>query len=195
MTGELVPDHRQLRMSDADREQVVSRLQTAVSEGRLTLPEFEERVEGVLAARTYGDVEPFLADLPEAVFGQPAVRDVLELRSHASGLKRRGRWIVPRRLVLNSRAGSIKLNFVNAVLSYPLVEIEIEAIASSTELVLPRGASADVDDIEMIASSVASKVLAPSDPGATGTRFVVRGRQKASSLKVRYERRFLRWRW
>jgi Domain of unknown function (DUF1707) len=181
-------------MSDAEREQVVARLQHAVGEGRLTLPEFEERVTAVLHARTYADVEPHLADLP-AVSGQPVVREVVELRNHASGLKRDGRWIVPRRLVLSSKAGSTKLNFVQAVFTSSSVEIDIEVTAGSTELVLPRGASADVDEVEMIASSVKSKVLSPNDPGATGPRFVVRGRQKASSLKVRYERRFLRWRW
>ena len=181
-------------MSDADREQVVARLNTAVAEGRLTLSEFEERVSGVLGARTYGEVEPYLADLPAATGPRPA-RDVVELRNHASSMKRSGRWIVPRRLVVNSKAGSVKLNFVDAVVNYPIVEIEIDVIAGSTELVLPRGASADVDDVEMVASSVKSKVLSPTDPGAVGPRFVVRGRQKAGSLKVRYERRFLRWRW
>jgi hypothetical protein len=102
---------------------------------------------------------------------------------------------VPRRLVLNNKAGSTKLNFVEAVFTSSVVEIEVEVTAGSTELVLPRGASADVDDIDMFASSVKSKVFSPQDPRATGPRFVVRGRQKASSLKVRYERRFLRWRW
>ncbi len=181
-------------MSDAEREQVVARLGSAVSEGRLTLSEFEERVAAVLRSRTYGEVEPYLADLPVAG-SQSVVRDVVELRNHASGLKRTGRWIVPRRLVLNSKAGATKLNFVEAVFTSAGVEIDIDVTASSVELVLPRGASADVDDVEMFSSSLKSKVLSPNDPGATGPRFAVRGRQKASSLKVRYERRFLRWRW
>src|SRR2546423_7838572 len=47
VTGEMLPQ-RDLRMSDADRERVVGWLKSAVSEGRLTLGEFEERVDGVL---------------------------------------------------------------------------------------------------------------------------------------------------
>jgi hypothetical protein len=191
VTGELVPDRRQLRMSDADREQVVARLNAAAGEGRLTLAEFEERVAVVLGARTYGEIEPLLADLPEA----PAVREVVELRNRASGLKRSGRWIVPRRLVVHSRAGGIKLDFVEAVLSHPVVELELDAASSSIQLVLPRGAAADVDDIEMIASSVKSKVPLPTDPDVRGPRFVVHGLLKASSLRVRYQRRLLHWRW
>ena len=62
MSSELVPNPKHL-MADADRERVVTRLHGAVGEGRLTLGEFEDRVSGVLAARTFGEIEPFVADL------------------------------------------------------------------------------------------------------------------------------------
>jgi len=184
-----------MRISDAEREQIVARLNTAVSEGRLTLAEFEERVDGVLRARTYGEVETFVADLP---IGAPLAvpsRDVVEVRNHASSMKRKGRWSVPRRLVLVSKAGSMKLNFADAVIGHQVVEVELDVVASSTELVLPAGATADIDDIEQIASSAKSHVPAAYDAYPSGFRFRVTGRMRASSLKVRYERRFWRWRW
>ncbi|HSP38066.1 MAG TPA: DUF1707 domain-containing protein [Frankiaceae bacterium] len=53
-----------LRASDADRERVAFSLQTAVSEGRLTLEEYDERVASVYAAKTYGDLAAVTADLP-----------------------------------------------------------------------------------------------------------------------------------
>jgi len=53
-----------LRASDADREQVAERLRQATAEGRLTAEELEERLEAVFAARTYGDLDPHVADLP-----------------------------------------------------------------------------------------------------------------------------------
>src|SRR5262245_562667 len=111
-------------MSDTDREQVVAQLHTAVAEGRLTLSELEERVQGVLQARTYGEVEPYVADLPGVP--RPSVREVVELRSQASSLKRAGRWTVPRRLVVSNRAGSVRLNFVDAQIQYPVVEIDLD---------------------------------------------------------------------
>jgi hypothetical protein len=53
-----------LRASDADREQVAERLRHATAEGRLTATELEERLEAVFAARTYGELDALVADLP-----------------------------------------------------------------------------------------------------------------------------------
>jgi hypothetical protein len=89
----------------------------------------------------------------------------------------------------------VKLNFTDAVIDHPVVELDIEVFAGSVELVVPRGASADIDDVEVVAGSVKSKVPVPADPTATGPRFVIAGSNKAGSVKVRYERRFWRWRW
>lgn len=59
-----------LRASDADREQVAERLRHATGEGRLLAEELEERLEAVFSARTYGDLDAVVADLP----GTTAVR-------------------------------------------------------------------------------------------------------------------------
>lgn len=189
------PQNPALRLSDADRERVVGWLGTALSEGRLTLVEFEERVDAVLRARTYDEVQPYLADLPVAAAAARPAPESGELRTVASGLKRRGRWLVPRRLVVRNKAGSVKLDFAEAVISYPVVEIELQAQAGSTELILPRGATADICDVRMVASSAKSKVPAGHEQSGEGPHFVVTGDQKASSLKVRYRRRFWRWSW
>lgn len=54
----------QMRASDADRERVAERLREAVGEGRLTLDECDERLRGVWAAKTFGELDQFLVDLP-----------------------------------------------------------------------------------------------------------------------------------
>lgn len=184
-------------MADADRERVVARLQVAVGEGRLTLDEFEQRIGGVLAARTFGEVEPYVADLPDVPTPAAATpREYAELRATASDLKRRGQWVVPRQLSVYNKAGSVKLDFTDAVIPHRVVDIELDSMAGSTTLVVPRGASVTTEDVEMIASSstIRKVPMGPSLDG-TGVHFVVRGRQKASSLNVRYQRRFWRWRW
>jgi hypothetical protein len=56
--------HHSLRASDADRDAVVERLRDAAGEGRLEPDELEQRVDGALRARTYGDLAELLADLP-----------------------------------------------------------------------------------------------------------------------------------
>jgi uncharacterized protein DUF1707 len=57
-----------LRASDADRDDVARRLRDAAGEGRLEPDELEERLDAALRARTYGDLQGLLVDLP----GKPA---------------------------------------------------------------------------------------------------------------------------
>jgi Domain of unknown function (DUF1707) len=53
-----------LRASDADRETVVDRLRRAAAEGRLEPHELEERLHAALRARTYGELNRLVVDLP-----------------------------------------------------------------------------------------------------------------------------------
>jgi hypothetical protein len=53
-----------VRASDADREAVVSRLQTAVGEGRIDLDEFGQRAGAAYAATTRAELDLLVADLP-----------------------------------------------------------------------------------------------------------------------------------
>jgi hypothetical protein len=53
-----------LRASDSDREQVAERLRRATVEGRLSAEELEGRLEELYSARTYGELDALVADLP-----------------------------------------------------------------------------------------------------------------------------------
>lgn len=53
-----------LRASDDDRQRVVAALERHTAAGRLTLDEYADRVDLVLAARTHGDLSEVTADLP-----------------------------------------------------------------------------------------------------------------------------------
>jgi uncharacterized protein DUF1707 len=57
-------DLSRMRISDADRSEVIDILQRATVEGRLDLDELEDRVSSALAARTWSDVDPLIEDLP-----------------------------------------------------------------------------------------------------------------------------------
>ena len=57
-------DPRLVRVSDADRLAVITRLQYATAEGRLTLDELDDRVSGALVARTQVDLDEVVDDLP-----------------------------------------------------------------------------------------------------------------------------------
>jgi len=60
-----------LRASDAEREQIVSRLHKAATEGRIAAEELEQRVSAALKARTYGELDATVADLPGHGLEQP----------------------------------------------------------------------------------------------------------------------------
>jgi hypothetical protein len=53
-----------MRAADADREQVAARLREALDEGRFTLDEYDERVREAYAAKTFGELDRLVADLP-----------------------------------------------------------------------------------------------------------------------------------
>jgi hypothetical protein len=60
-----------LRASDADREQVAERLRHAATEGRLHDDELEERMGQAFSARTYGELDRLVVDLPEPIDRRP----------------------------------------------------------------------------------------------------------------------------
>jgi hypothetical protein len=68
----------QLRASDEDRDHVIDRLREAASEGRIAAEELEQRVTSALKARTYGELDATVADLPG-----PSARGGLSRRSTA----------------------------------------------------------------------------------------------------------------
>ncbi|MBO0870956.1 MAG: DUF1707 domain-containing protein [Micromonosporaceae bacterium] len=194
MSDDLVPRQPQLRMSDADRERIAERLRTATGEGRITLAEYEDRLRGVLAARTFADAEPYLADLPGGpVLTQPPEQG--EVRTSWSSLKRRGAWLVPRRLTVSAVGGSVVLDLTEAVIPQRVVEIELDVNLGSTTIVLPAGATADIDSVVMTAGSAHVRRVATTPVAGPGLHVVVRGKQRLGSLTVRQKRRFLWWRW
>jgi hypothetical protein len=62
--GDNMSGNGHLRASDADRELVAERLRTAATEGRIATDELDERLGATLSARTYGELEAVISDLP-----------------------------------------------------------------------------------------------------------------------------------
>jgi Na+/melibiose symporter-like transporter len=54
----------QMRAADGDRERVAERVRQALDEGRLTLDELDERLRQVYQAKTFGELDRIVADLP-----------------------------------------------------------------------------------------------------------------------------------
>ncbi|WP_068154831.1 DUF1707 SHOCT-like domain-containing protein [Rhodococcus phenolicus] len=80
-----------LRISDADREQLVRTLGTHVGAGRLTLTEFDERVARVYRAVTEDQARLVLADLPTPTPPAP-IRHPVRDRVRGLPLHQRLEW-------------------------------------------------------------------------------------------------------
>lgn len=81
-----------LRASDADRDRVASALREHHAQGRLAADEFHERLERTYQAKTFGELAPILADLPEEDLNQlpvPAAQHRPAPRTRGQLLRRR----------------------------------------------------------------------------------------------------------
>ena len=68
-----------LRTSDTEREEIATILRAAMTEGRLTLEEGEERLAAVYAAKFRDELGPLTADLPGG--GRKALTETPQARS------------------------------------------------------------------------------------------------------------------
>jgi len=64
----------ELRAADVDRTFVANLLKQAVDEGRLSLHEYDDRLQRTYAARTYGELDQVVGDLPRPPRGSQLAR-------------------------------------------------------------------------------------------------------------------------
>lgn len=188
-----------MRCADADRERVAGVLREAAAAGRITLEELDERLDAAFAARTYGDLEPLTADLPEQEGNTEPLAPTagaepeeasrpLVLKSSAGTIVRRGEWVAPRRIEVTNPMGSTVLDFRSAALSSGTTEVALTSSWGEARLVLPDGATADVRVDASWWGSVDSRV--PANPDRPNPHFVITGEVKGGNLKIRYKSRF-----
>ncbi|MGW6399770.1 DUF1707 SHOCT-like domain-containing protein [Streptomyces sp. NPDC055134] len=202
MPGEMVPDRRELRASHEERDQVVERLTVAAGDGRLTADELDERLEAALTARTHGELATLLADLPDAGpawaagVAAAAPKDVSRIVVDSASVKRDGGWVVPRRLEIESRSGSVVLDFTQAVIAVPALEIEVAVRSGSVTLLVPPDVVADVDDVAVRSGSVRHQAR-PEPVMPVRLRIRMTGEVHSGSVTIRPPRPLRRgfWQW
>ncbi|MER5435567.1 DUF1707 domain-containing protein [Streptomyces sp. NPDC002588] len=145
----------ELRASDADRDRIADILREALAEGRLTADEHAERVEGVLAAKTVGELEVFIRDLPAAhprraapaaashgpVAGAIPVDPDDSVIAVFSSATRRGRWRARRRIHAYAVFGTIEIDLSEALFEYQQVMIKAWAFCGNIEVRVPENVS------------------------------------------------------
>lgn len=144
-----------LRASDADRDQVATVLSTAYAEGRLTREEHDERLDQLLAAKTFDDLLPITRDL--VVVGTPSPvatpqstsRFTIDTTVQSSdsdkmiaifgGATRTGRWRVRRNIQALALFGGIDLDLRDAIFEAPVVEISGFWCFGGLDIKVPEG--------------------------------------------------------
>jgi hypothetical protein len=153
----------ELRASHADRDRVVEVLRVAAGDGRLTAEELDERLELAMTARTYGELAKLVADLPAAgsVAAAPAPRakEVMRIDTGSAHTVRDGRWIVPQRIEARIRSGHLKLDFTDAVITQPTLQLDAEVRSGHIILITKPGIVVDTDDVVVRSGHV--RVRAP----------------------------------
>jgi hypothetical protein len=169
-----------VRASDAERDAVVARLNRAVGEGRLTMDEFSERLELAYAARTRGDLDPLLRDLPADAGGAvPATTTGTAVVSGGSqgqdthwnvspigGIRHRGRWRVPRHTVAIGVLSGVDVDLGEAELAAPEVLITKVSIIGGVSVRVPPGMRVEVSNFSILGGRDINLggPLAPSAP-------------------------------
>lgn len=126
--------------SGDDRIQVAQVLSEAAARGRLTLEQYEQRLQRVYAAASYDELERIADDLPEAAeyrrgTCRPAPSTML--LAILSGFQRRGRWYVPGRMTTFTLFGGGVVDLRYADFTSTNVEIHAYSILGGQTILLP----------------------------------------------------------
>ena len=144
-----MPEH----VPPAARERVVQDLAEHFAQDRLTMPEYERRVELAYRADSADalrdltrDLAPLVAPVAQAaVVPAPSGAGVstgLAARAKnffalMSGVVRRGKWTVPSRMRAFACMGGIGLDLRDATLTAPVTDIYVFALMGGVEIIVP----------------------------------------------------------
>jgi hypothetical protein len=136
--------------SDGERQGVADRLNVAVGEGRLTLSEFTERVGAAYAARTQGELEVLVRDLPAtrsaALSPAPAPEPVTApLEIVVGAIKKKGRWRIQPSTALGVAIGPMKLDLRDADLAAHEVTLSARTVVGAIKVWVPRGVRVEIE--------------------------------------------------
>jgi hypothetical protein len=185
----------ELRASYADRDRVVEILRVAAGDGRLSAAELDERVEAALTARTYRELAQLTADLPAAGADEAAAqaKDLLRIDRKGANAKRDGEWVVPRRIEVRAVGGTVTLDFTQAVITQPTLQIEAEVRGGNLIMVTRPGIEVDTDEMVIIGGTLKCRPHPGPKPPVI-LRIEVSGENKGGRVVARPPRRTF-WQW
>src|SRR3569833_3600124 len=166
-----------LGASDADREATVTRLQTAVGEGRIDLDEFGQRAAAAYAAGTTAELDQLLADLPSPASTVPAVGEIVRERMSGSmasvfgDVKLSATTSVPGRA--STVFGDVRIDLRGLRTSAETVELQLSTGFGDGEVLGSEGVAAEIEGWAVFGDRKTELAAVPRLPGTP--HVVVRG--------------------
>jgi class 3 adenylate cyclase len=174
------------RVADADRDRTVTLLREHVVVGRLTLDEFSERVGLALEARTRGDLEATLANLPDLAI--PQETSVRRKARHwfigfMSGSGAKGRWRISGNTTAIAVMGGCDLDLRHAEIDGPEVVITAVAFMGGVQITVPEGFDVEMNVFPFMGGRELKLRNVPIIPGSPRIR--IRGFAMMGGVEVR----------
>jgi class 3 adenylate cyclase len=191
--GKHSPDSK--RVADADRDRTVNSLREHLVEGRLTLDEFSERMGAALQAKTRGELDAVMADLPARVDpldGTPTsltpevARPRKASRWHVavmSGHSTKGRWRIGGRTKAVAVMGGCDMDLRGAEIEGHEVEITAVAFWGGIQIIVPEGFDVELRGFSFMGGRSLRLKDVPIVPGSP--RIVVRGFAVMGGVEVK----------
>ncbi|MFD9222873.1 DUF1707 domain-containing protein [Streptomyces sp. NPDC060064] len=211
MTSELP----EMRASDSERERVAERLREAVAEGRLDMEEFEQRLDAAYRARTHGELEPLVSDLP--VGGLPVVGTAPSPVATGSGgwaqrvggpatsngafafwggFGRKGTWTVGRKFTTFTLMGGGELDLREARFEDRETVIRCFAIMGGVHIVVPPDLNVEVGGFGLMGGfgeqGQSEGLPDPAAPRVRITGFAIMGGVGVERKRTRAEKQRLK---
>jgi hypothetical protein len=145
-----------IRASDADRDRIADVLREAMAEGRLTADEHAERIDLVYRAKTVGELQPLVRDLPASSGSTAAPRPDAQPYAYGpeapngpadnlvavfSSATRKGRWRVGGRTNAFALFGSVEIDLTEALFGQRFTVINATSIFGSVDVRVPENIS------------------------------------------------------
>lgn len=172
-----------VRASDADRDAVVSRLQTALGEGRLDLDEFGQRASAAYDATTLAELEAVVADLPSDA--RPPVEIVgsraPEIVSTVFGDVRLAGGSVPQRV--STVFGDVRVDLRGLRSDADRVDLHASTVFGDVEVIVAEGVDAELQGRTVLGDRRTELAAVPRVAGTP--RVVVHARAVFGDLRLR----------
>lgn len=162
----------ELRVSDADRDDVIRQLGVHAGEGRLTLAEHEERIEQAMDAKTRGQLDRLLTDLPDGASAAPQRRRKVSrwILSVMGGTDRTGRWRVAEEVHAITVMGGCEIDLRNAELDSDDVTINAITIMGGADIYVPDSVDLEVTGFSLMGGRSEKGSTRQPRPGAPRVR-------------------------